>query len=260
MRRDGVEVKVNLAVAPIADGVVGAPADEDDLPEVVKTLELRDPRHWWIWFYEEPATDETAFPLLEDRVVVRVRARLDDGGLDKAACTVKLRPCERDQLTDHWAEARATDDLDYSIEEDWSGDRHVLAVSASVEVPSATATWLATVPRMAPGLIRGDQAKFLVDCAPRRVDASALHRLGPIAAVRWETAQAGALAGLGARAELWTVGDLRFLEVSVKVDDADDAPGVQASLDAALDALGVTVDPDDDPKTRRVLTALASFR
>ena len=149
MRLDGVEIKVNLAVGPLVHGGVDTAAVvnvDKDLEKITKTLMLRDPRHWWVWFYEEPATDQTAVPLLEEGIIIRVRARMDDDGLDKAECTVKLPAVRPDQLTEHWAEAESTDDLDYSIEEDWSDDRHVLAVSAKVELSSRLATWLATAP------------------------------------------------------------------------------------------------------------------
>ena len=50
---------------------------------------------------------------------------------------------------------------------------------------------------------------------------------------------------------------MTFLEISAKVDDAADATHMQEAVGTALGALGLALDPDDDPKTRRVLTVLS---
>src|SRR4051812_43548400 len=110
MRFDGVEIKVTLA------GDVTGPA--------VEQLELPAGSAWQIWFWEDvtPGTG-TATPLLDAGVVLRARDKA--GGDDDA--TVKLRPCRRSQLTDHWlaAEEGETDDgadWEVKVEADWSGN------------------------------------------------------------------------------------------------------------------------------------------
>jgi hypothetical protein len=236
MRLDGLEIKANIA--------------RDGVPDAMEALQLDDRSSWRIWFYEDTSPG-LSLPLLEAGLAIRVRAKGDDDG----DCTVKLRPCRRSQVTPTWLATTETDDLELTVEEDWAGDRRVLAVSGKGELgPAALAAVLAS-PHPPDDLLGADQARFLADCASLRVNVAELTRLGPIEATRWKDVAAEGLADLGARAERWQVAGLDFLEVSIKVEvDADQAR--EEFLDA-LAALGVLLDASQETKTRRVLTALA---
>src|SRR3712207_6569848 len=111
MRFDGVEIKVTLG----GDGA--GPA--------VQQLDLPAETPWQIWFWEDVAPGGgPATPLLDAGVILRARDKA--GGDDDA--TVKLRPCRRSQLTDHWLAAQKGETEDEEkwvvrIEVDWAGDR-----------------------------------------------------------------------------------------------------------------------------------------
>jgi hypothetical protein len=239
---DGAEIKVNVA--------------EDDIDRAIQVLELDHESAVRIWFYED-TTPGVGVPLLDAGMVVRVRA-FDD---DKPDSTAKLRPCRRSQLTDHWIDVASVEKSPLKVEQDWSAKGRVLAASLKAELEASAVASVedsdgAGVPE---GVLTDDQARFLDECGPVRVNPAELTRLGPIAAIKWGDADADALGDLEIRAERWTVGGLDFLEVSIKVDDLAEAEKKQRALDAALKDLGVRPDTNDDSKTRRVLMALSGL-
>ena len=80
---------------------------------------------WSIYFCEDVvAAVSTGTPLLDAGVVLRARKR---PGRDDA--TIKLRPCRRSQLTNHWLRAKEGDGWEFKVEADWAGPRRVLAAS-----------------------------------------------------------------------------------------------------------------------------------
>src|SRR3712207_4445135 len=123
MRFDGVEIKVTLG-----GSATGSAVQQLDLP-------VEPP--WQLWFWEDVTPGSgPATPLLDAGVILRARDKA--GGDDDA--TVKLRPCRRSQLTDHWLAAQEGETEDeekweVKIEADWSGDRRVLAASHTCERP-----------------------------------------------------------------------------------------------------------------------------
>jgi hypothetical protein len=237
MRLDGVEIKVNVAAG--------------DVPGAMDALELADDSNLRIWFFEDTSAG-LSLPLLEAGLVIRLRAKLDD---DEGDCTVKLRPCRRSQATPFWLATSETGDVEARLEEDWAGDRKVLAMSCETELDAAALAAVAAAGQLPEDMFTDLQARFLAECGPLRVNAAALTRLGPIEATKWKKVRAGALDDLDARAERWQVADLDFLEVSVKVD-AEDAGRVQDALRDALESLGVPLDTSQETKTRSALTAL----
>jgi hypothetical protein len=237
---DGAEIKVNVAGG--------------DITRAIGALELDDESGLRVWFYED-TTPGAGVPLLDAGIVIRVRADADGTG----DSTVKLRPCRRSQLTAHFIDLAGADDSPLKVEQDWSGVRRVLAVSAKAELDADAVAAVADsdgngVPD---GVLTDDQLRFLDECGSVRVNLAELTRLGPIEATKWDDADADAVRDLKAEAERWRVGNLDFLEVSLKVKDLDDAEQAQRDLLDALDELGVGIDASEDSKTRRVLTELS---
>ncbi len=237
MRLDGVEIKANIAAG--------------DVSGAMDALELADDSSLLIWFFEDTSAGLT-LPMLDAGLVIRARAKAGD---DDGDCTVKLRPCRRSQVTPFWLATTETGDVEVRLEEDWSGDRQVLAMSCETRL-DADAIAAVTAAGQAPAHLLGDlQSQFLTECGPLRVNVPALTRLGPIAATKWKKVRAEGMDDLDARAERWRVADLDFLEVSIKVD-AEDAVRARGELRDALEALGVPLDTSQETKTRSALTAL----
>ncbi|MGK5110695.1 MULTISPECIES: hypothetical protein [unclassified Geodermatophilus] len=245
MRFDGVEIKVTLG------GKQTGPA--------VQALDLPSVDPWQIWFWEDVTPGSgPGTPLLDLGVILRARDR--DGDDD---ATIKLRPCRRSQLTDHWLAAKKgeTDDGDkweLKVEADWSGDRRLLAASHTYERPGALIREAGGGDRPVAELFTREQLDFLRDCAGTAVNLATLTALPPVTATRWKKV-AEAPAELGLRAERWTVGDLDFLEFSVVADLAE-ARRTQAALTDFVRSLPLPADPGAKPesKTRQVLEHLVA--
>src|SRR5262245_15577980 len=120
---DAAEIKVNVAA--------------EDITRAIEVLELDDDSALRIWFYED-ATPGAGIPLLTAGLALRVRA--DEDGGDS---TVKLRPCRRSQLTPHWVGVAESADSPLKVEQDWSGERRVLAVSAKADIAASVASAVA---------------------------------------------------------------------------------------------------------------------
>jgi hypothetical protein len=245
MRFDGVEIKVTLGGRQTGPAVQAL-----DLPTV-------DP--WQIWFWEDVTPGSgPGTPLLDLGVILRARDR--DGDDD---ATIKLRPCRRSQLTDHWlaAEKGKTGDGDtweVKLEADWAGDRRLLAASHTCERPGAVIREAGSGDRPVAELVAPEQLDFLRDCAGTAINLATLTALPPVTATRWKKV-AAAPAELGVRAERWTVGDLDFLEFSVVADLAE-ARRTQAALTDFVRSLPLPDDPGAKPesKTRQVLEHLVA--
>ena len=245
MRFDGVEIKVTLG--------------GDATGSAVQQLDLPGEPPWQIWFWEDITPGSgPATPLLDVGVILRARDKA--GGDDDA--TVKLRPCRRSQLTDHWlaaheGETEDGDEWEVKIEADWSGHRRVLAASHTCERPGGVVREAGGGRRPVEELLSRDQLAFLRDGAGTAINLRTLTALPPVTATRWKKLTA-APRGLDVRAERWTVGDLDFLELSVVADDPGEAREKQAALTDFVQSQGLVVDPDQQSKTRQVLEHLVA--
>ncbi len=202
-----------------------------------------------IGFVEDLRPGGGALPLLDAGVILRVR---ENAGDDDDS-TAKLRPVERAQLRGEW---RTSDKL--RVEADWAGTRHVLAASFETgrREGRIRAVWAGDEPVRR--LFDDDQERFLAACATAPVDLDALTLLDPIEAARWDHVR---IPGVDTRvvAERWVVGDLDFLELSIRAADDNEAESAQPQLEAGVAALGITVPTEQETKTRRVLTYLANL-
>jgi hypothetical protein len=237
MRLDGVEIKANIA--------------QDDVSGAMDALELEDDNRLLIWFYEDTSPG-LSLPLLEAGLAIRVRAKTGDNEGD---CTVKLRPCRRSQATPFWLSTTETGEVEVRLEEDWSGDRRVLAMSCETELDAGGLAAVQASGQAPEDLLGELQERFLAECGPLRVNVPELTRLGPIEATKWKKVRADELGDLEARAERWRVAGLDFLEVSVKVDPGD-AVRVRGELLDALQSLDIPLDASQESKTKRALLEL----
>ncbi|MFE1443382.1 hypothetical protein [Streptomyces sp. NPDC058739] len=211
-----------------------------------------------IWFAEDrDGVSEGRLPLLTGGVIVRFR--IGGGGDD---LTVKLRPCEREQLVGRFAAPFEVRPLTYKIEHDWSPAGRVLAASLVRDHPPGALSG-AVAPGGDPALpVDAVQDQFLHACAPD-VPVDALVALGPVLVTKFDDVP---LDDLEVDLEAWSVAGLEFLECSIRVkpkdgDDAEEfvarAERKQRKLLDAVRGRGVTVSEHAENKTKRVLTALA---
>lgn len=240
-----VEVKVNI---------------ESDIPAALTALRGSDGAMVTrrIWFAED--RDGAAggrVPLLDAGVIVRFRI---GGGADDL--TVKLRPCTREQLVGRFSTRFDAKPFTYKIEEDWSGNRRVLAASLARGHPPGALSG-AVQPGADPGApVDAVQDQFLHACAPA-VIIDGLVALGPILSKKVDDVS---LDDLDVDLEVWSVVGLDFLEASIRVKPKDDetaeefsarAERKQRKLEDAVRQRGVSLSEHPENKTRRVLTALA---
>jgi hypothetical protein len=223
---DRFEIKVNFAAAQI------------DKAMEVFGIDPAAAKQRRIWFGEVVSGRDGrgALPLLERGVILRVRAKAHSGDV-----TVKLRG--PDGCLDVAAWRARTQGLDAKVEGDWAA-RHL--VSASLD-----ATFEASVPNgsaPAPATVLSTAQKALA--RDLLVPLDQVELLGPIDARKWDPDGDD-----GVAAELWTVDDLRFLEVSVVTED--DPEKAQEQLRGRARDAGLTLDEGQDPKTTIVLRRLA---
>jgi hypothetical protein len=238
--RDGVEIKVTI----------GGP----QVKRAVDALGLhKQERRRSVGFIEDATVGAAHLRLLDEGVVLRVRERAGE----RDDSTVKLRPCRRSQLTEEWLHADKGDGWTFRLEADWSGTRRVLAASCVADRPEGRIAAVRAGKEPIRRLFNDGQEQFLADCTHVQVNLDALTLLPPIDAIRWHSVTIPDLRETVV-AERWVVGQLDFLELSIKVDTVGEAEVAQPALEQRIRALGLQVDPDQDTKTRRVLDYLIS--
>ncbi|RSO08090.1 hypothetical protein DMH26_03630 [Streptomyces sp. WAC 05379] len=211
-----------------------------------------------IWFAEDrDGVAEGQVLLLESGVILRFRI----GGVPDDL-TVKLRPCQREQLVGRFSDPFEAKPFTYKIEEDWSANGRVLAASL--------------VHGHAPGVLSGAVApggdpatavdaledQFLHACTPS-VQLDGLVALGPVRSTKIDDVP---LDDMDVDLEAWSAAGLDFLEASIRVKpkDEDDAEKLaeraerkQRKLIEAVRERGVVLSEHPENKTRRILIALA---
>jgi hypothetical protein len=241
-----IEIKVNI------DG---------DVDQALSALRQSHGQPEWrqIWFAEDRfAISEGKLALLDGGAIVRFRS-----GEGPDELTLKLRPCDEQQLVGKWSDSFEEESFKYRIEGDWSGSRHVLAASAVSNQPQDSLLDTVAMGVDAAIPLDDNQRQFFDDCARPGVHADRLVALGPIAATKWSELKFGEL---DVNMERWTVADLDFLELSIRVkpkggETVDTfesrAAAKQQELHQAVIDRGTAISERRENKTQRVLAALA---
>lgn len=211
-----------------------------------------------IWFAEDPQGITDGRLLLDSNVIVRFRS-----GDTADELTLKLRPCTKEQLVGRFSSPFDGESFEYKIEQDWSGSRHVLSASATRSHPQGALLDAVAQGADAATPLDARQLRFLQECAPA-VHITGLVALGPISSTKFDDVP---LDDLEVDMERWSVADLDFLELSIRVKPKDDenddefearAKRKQKKLESAVRDRGVVISENPENKTRRVLTALAA--
>lgn len=185
----------------------------------IKPLPLGDPvaeTKRQIWFAEDRSGLQAGGQLnmLSRGIILRIRS--GEGPDDS---TAKLRPVDAEQLTKQWSEPFKQEPLKYRIEGDWSGGRHVLAASAETSHPEGSLAEFVGAGRF-DQVFTPEQRQFVGDCAHIGVEVGQLVGLGPIGSTKWKDLRIGGVDEVNA--ERWTVADLDFLELSIRVKPKND--------------------------------------
>ncbi|SNQ47823.1 conserved hypothetical protein [Frankia canadensis] len=264
-RLDQVQIKVNLSGPHI--------------PGACRALRLHSAAgaRQQVFFCVDPAraVEHGGTAPLDDGIILRLRES-GDRETEQAHSTVKLRPARRSRLTPEWLRVRAEGDEVFRVEADWAGERKVLAASLTAGCAARGLDGV-LAGSVAPGrLFTPSQARFLRECADRRVDLDRLRVLGPIEAVRWQSPRP--VAGYPVRAERWVlpappssrgwVGWVRpggrrraeadecsLLELSIRVEPQG-AEIAQIAFETALLTLGLPAEDAHHTKTHRALHRL----
>ena len=183
-----------------------------------------------------------ALPLSGRGVILRVRAKKNGGDV-----TLKLRGPDGCLDVDTWRMRTGAFGDDAKIEGDWAG-RRLVSASLSADLDDAARASLGDPDPSVTDLLSAEQRQLAGDLL---VPLAPVTLLGPITAKKWDPNDDHAVA-----AELWTVDDLRFLEISIVTDD--DPEKAQAALEQRATDGGLTLTPGQETKTSTVLKHLAS--
>jgi hypothetical protein len=243
---DGVEIKATLSGAQIDAAVASF------------GLRPADAKRQVVYFFDVVEDTGSKDPsrrlrLFTSHVILRVRQRASG----KGESTLKLRPADRGRLTGRWA-AGSRHDGKYRVEYDWAAHR-VLAASMDADLDADRIADVVHQRRPVGRAFTAEQEEFLDECgsAPS-FPFRDLHVAGPIEALRWEDIETGPFTErLGLRAEQWKYeGGFPFLELSVKVDDVEEAGGLRDALAEELRRRNLRTDPLAETKTETVLRTL----
>ena len=203
-------------------------------------------RHRRIWFSETPTRADGPLPLAGRGLILRVRTG------EKPDITLKLRGPEGCLDPVAWRQLPTTGGDGAKLEGDWSGAHRMIAASLSHDLDPPIPD-----PR-SPGDVRAllsDRQIHLAHAWVIPLDKA--EPLGPVLADSWE----GDIDGIAEKCafERWTVAELRFLEISLRVDD-DEAETTQQRLTQAVHDAGLTDAPKAGTKTDTVLRRLIADR
>lgn len=237
---DAVEIKVTLGADQVDDGLAAFALG----PAPVERRQI-----WFCEYIDEHVRSDD-LPLLARGIIVRVRKRKDHA--DDA--TLKLRGPEGSIDPALWHRQTGKLGKQARIEGDWTGDHHLVSASLDSDVEGGRIDEiLAERPHQVQRLF-SDAQEALAEAW--LLGFHGLQLLGPIDARKWE-AGAGKLEH-DIAAELWEVDDrLRFLELSIRVEVAQDQRAEQRRLEATVRDHELRIDPKQKTKTRLVLQQLA---
>jgi hypothetical protein len=235
-----VEIKVTVDAARIDDAERAFGLDGG---------ETEQQRVWFAECASGPGVDAEP-ALLARGVILRARTRAADG-----ESTVKVRAPAGGVDPRRWHawidRAGAAVEGLHRIEGDWAGDRRLVSASLDAGLDSEVLDRIRTG-SAGPivDLFSRAQRDLLADLL---VGLDEARLLGPVLARKWGRARRDGIAH-PVVAERWEVDDLRFLELSIRVE-RDRAPEAQRQLREAVTSRGITLTAQET-KTKTVIDHL----
>ena len=195
-----------------------------------------------VYFYDTKALALNANMLI-------LRARVTQGDDDDS--TVKLRPAD---LTDDHAGWHGIDGV--KVELDVAGGDEVVSVKLDGEPDPGEIEAVETGKASVDSLFSKKQERFIDAYNPDGISLGDLKVLGPVDARKWDLEKPQGFP-YKLSVEEWALPDAtRFIELSFKVDPAEQ-DAAQTAFDALLDDLGIDATGDQTKKTGRVLKFFA---
>jgi len=227
-----VEVKMMIATSDIARAT-------DALHLSSAKAETRE-----VYFYDSPA-----LALFDAGLILRARKVID--GADDS--TVKMRPLQSDGVSQGWFDLEG-----FKCEIDQVGTKAIPSCSLTVQQSQGEIDDVAAGTRTIDKLYSSEQELFASSYCAVAPSWDALLALGPVDTRVWKVKTSKLSVPM--TAERWELPDhTLILEVSVKAPQSE-AAAVQRELAAYLDHKGLSVDNDQETKTRAVLEYFAPGR
>jgi hypothetical protein len=243
-------------MSAIQDVEIKVTISAEQATEAARTLGLRsaDAERRDIWFceYLNGQGGPIALPLLGQGLILRLRRKRE--GADDS--TVKVRRREDEPLLASWRRELIREEK-FRVEGDWVGSRHMVSASLVAELPDGDIGEVAAGQGSVARLFTAAQEEVLRASCPLPIDLRALDPLGPVSAHKWEPRAHEFEHKIAA--ERWQAGELRFLELSIRVPRSV-AEAAQDAFERQIRHLGLDVDQVQETKTRLVLEHFAAAR
>lgn len=217
---------------------ISARVEDEDKVLAALTKAGEEPERRTVYFFDTPALD------LFDAGMV-LRARKIKGDDDDS--TVKLRPVVPASIATSWM---TTDG--FEVEMDRVGETEVISAKLNAVQREGELDDAVSGKKGLRTLFSADQERLVAEFAPREIDWEALVPMGPIAVNKWKTEWDDLLHEV--TVERWELPDgSDLVELSIKVEPAQATAAYDEFL-AGLNAQGLTLDDDQQTKTRGALT------
>lgn len=199
-------------------------AVSSQIPQALQALGLTmaGAQQGQIYFYDTEGLD-----LYKNNILIRVREGQPDNDV-----TARIRPAQADQISPEWFEMKGFKCV------------YDAPVTGAVQTCSLKEKF-STLPSP---LLSDDQKEFLTQYGNSNIPWAQIRRIGPIAAADWTLRN-------GVSVELWTLGQLRYLEFSAQVPLAD-ADTARSSIMETFQSIGLSQDPNGENKTEEVMQYL----
>jgi hypothetical protein len=196
--------------------------------------------------YRQGLAGTRGLPLLAAGTILRLRE-----GSGRGDSTVKVRRPEGVGRLDDLPEPDDKGEHQFRVEGDWTGPSRQLSASAVTTFPQGLPAGVDSSPELA---FSPAQVRFLRRANQVPIDLRAVDVLTPIQARKWSEVT---LCHREVVAEQWTVDELCFLELSIRVK-RHRAVEAQARLILDCLATGLDLSTSTEAKTTRVLRHLAA--
>jgi hypothetical protein len=195
-----------------------------------------------VYFY-----DTADLELFDAGLILRTRKVID--GADDS--TVKMRPLQANEVSKGWFDLEG-----FKCEIDQTAGKAIPSCSLTIRQDQGEIDEVAQGTRSVDKLYSSEQELFASSYCPVEPDWGGLQVLGPVDALVWKV-KSSKLSG-PMTAERWELPNgTVILEVSMKAPQSE-AAAVQAELERYLGGKGLSIDNDQETKTRAVLQYYAS--
>jgi hypothetical protein len=229
--------QIDPAIGAVEIKISARVEDEDTVLAALKKAG-EEPERRTVYFFDTPALD------LFDAGMV-LRARKIKGDDDDS--TVKLRPVVPSSIGASWMKTDG-----FEVEMDRVGENEVISAKLNAVQREGELDDAVSGAKGLRSLFSADQERLVAEFAPRSIEWDALVAMGPIAVKKWKTEWDDFAHEV--TVERWELPDgSDLVELSIKVEPGEASAAYDEFL-AGLEAQGLTLDDDQQTKTRGAFT------